>query len=145
MEDVVANLGCGCSFLASSSSSVALWSITKKKPLVSQPHHQGPLAGAPASSLEESWVTSVSAYTSTDLVASGSNNGYVCLWKCGDRLRSLEPCFSIPLGGFINALAFSHCGSYLVAGVGQEHRLGRWWKDRNAKNGIAILPLHKNV
>ena len=71
MEDVVANLGCGCSFLASSSSSVALWSITKKKPLVSQPHHQGPLAGAPASSLEESWVTSVSAYTSTDLVASG--------------------------------------------------------------------------
>ena len=48
-------------------------------------------------------------------------------------------------GGFINALAFSHSGSYLVAGVGQEHRLGRWWKDRTAKNGIAIIPLHKNV
>lgn len=27
----------------------------------------------------------------------GSNNGEIRLWKCGEGFRSLEPCFSIPL------------------------------------------------
>ena len=27
----------------------------------------------------------------------GSNDGQVCVWKCGEGFRSLEPCFSIPL------------------------------------------------
>ena len=50
-------------------SSIALWSITKKKPLVVKPHH-APLMTS--SVPEEHWVTAVAAYPNTDLVASGT-------------------------------------------------------------------------
>jgi ribosomal RNA-processing protein 9 len=43
--------------------------------------------------------------------------------------------------GFVNSLCFSKSGRYLVAGVGQEHRLGRWWRLRNVRNGIYIIQL----
>ena len=111
----------------------------------------------------------------------GSNSGQVCLWKCGDSFRSLDPCLTIPLvslnvvalilpectnvcthchshvhiyihthihthahmqAGFIYSLVFSSSGNCLVAGVGQEHRFGRWWRDRNCKNGVVRISLH---
>ena len=161
----------------------------------------------------------------------GSNDGQVCVWKCGEGFRSLEPCFSIPLvsgslqvgvtsiidwalerththvhahnylqctnrppvitynpplfrgiflelscnalthmqttpivtilvlcalcvtpspspslqNGFVNSLMFSHGGTFLVAAIGQEHRLGRWWTDKSVKNTIAIIPLKHSV
>jgi len=34
-------------------------------------------------------------------------------------------------------------GNYLLAGVGQEHRLGRWNRIGSAKNGIALIKLHE--
>jgi ribosomal RNA-processing protein 9 len=40
-------------------------------------------------------------------------------------------------------MAFTSDGDYLIVGVGQEHRLGRWWKIREAKNGILVIPLTK--
>lgn len=44
--------------------------------------------------------------------------------------------------GFINALAFSNDGTKLIVGIGQEHRLGRWFKPlKFAKNGLKIIPL----
>ena len=46
---------------------VALWSVMKKKPLILKPHHaegEGPTSG-------DHWVTSVAAYPSSDLIASG--------------------------------------------------------------------------
>ena len=43
--------------------------------------------------------------------------------------------------GFINGLAFSHHGDFLVAAVGQEHRLGRWWRDKKARNSVVMVPL----
>ncbi|CAN8018281.1 unnamed protein product [Ixodes persulcatus] len=43
--------------------------------------------------------------------------------------------------GFVNELVFGTSGQLLVAAVGQEHRLGRWWNLRKAKNCVAILPL----
>ena len=30
-----------------------------------------------------------------------------------------------------------------MAAVGKEHRLGRWWSDKAAKNIIALIPLDK--
>lgn len=50
-------------------SSIALWSFTKKKPLVVKPHHA---ASMTSSVPEEHWVTAVAAYPNTDLVASGT-------------------------------------------------------------------------
>ncbi|XVF23113.1 hypothetical protein REPUB_Repub13aG0009700 [Reevesia pubescens] len=45
------------------------------------------------------------------------------------------------LVGFVNSLAFAKSGQFLVAGVGQEPRLGRWGRLPTAKNGVAIQPL----
>ena len=45
--------------------------------------------------------------------------------------------------GFVNALTFSSAGDYLVAGIGQEHRFGRWWKEMGTKNRVTVIPLSK--
>ena len=43
----------------------------------------------------------------------------------------------------MNTLQFSNDGSLLVAGVGTEHRLGRWWHLKSAKNCVCIIRLKK--
>uniref|UniRef100_A0A8C9YXX7 U3 small nucleolar RNA-interacting protein 2 n=1 Tax=Sander lucioperca TaxID=283035 RepID=A0A8C9YXX7_SANLU len=124
--------------------SVSLWSVNKKKPLctVKQAHGRHGDAG-----LEQPhWVASVAALQNSDTVASGasgSHNSQVQLWKCGQNYRGLQPLFSVPVSGFINSLKFSSSGQFLVAGVGQEHRLGRWWRLKEAKNGIYVIPLKR--
>lgn len=77
--------------------------------------------------------------------------------------------------GFVNSLKFSAAGDFLVAGIGQEHRycspslvlpggaaspssgscwrvtpylihrLGRWWRIKEAKNSICIIPLKQKT
>lgn len=47
----------------------------------------------------------------------------------------------MPLEGFINGLAVSSTGKFLVAAVGQEHRLGRWEHLKKARNEICIVQL----
>ncbi|XP_072238116.1 U3 small nucleolar RNA-interacting protein 2 isoform X1 [Leuresthes tenuis] len=125
--------------------SVSLWSVNKKKPLgtVKQAHGRHGDAG-----LEQPhWVASVAALQNSDTVASGasgcSHNSQVNVWKCGQNYRGLELLFSVPVSGFVNSLKFSSSGQFLVAGVGQEHRLGRWWRLKEAKNGIYIIPLKR--
>ncbi|KAM3182832.1 hypothetical protein ACTXT7_011538 [Hymenolepis weldensis] len=46
------------------------------------------------------------------------------------------------LGGFVNSLAFSNDGKWLVAGIGQEHRLGRWEERRKVKDAICVIPIN---
>ncbi|XP_071383110.1 U3 small nucleolar RNA-interacting protein 2 isoform X1 [Centroberyx affinis] len=125
--------------------SVSLWSVNKKKPLstVKQAHGCHGDAG-----LEQPhWVASVAALQNSDTVASGasgcSHNSKVQLWKCGQGFRGLQPLFSVPVTGFVNSLKFSSSGQFLVAGVGQEHRLGRWWRLKEAKNGLYVIPLKR--
>lgn len=48
---------------------------------------------------------------------------------------------SVPLEGFVNGLAVSSTGKFLVAAVGQEHRLGRWEHQKNARNEVCVVPL----
>ena len=36
-------------------------------------------------------------------------------------------------------LSISKCGGWVVAKPGQEHRLGRWWRDKMAKNELAMM------
>ena len=75
------------------------------------------------------------------VLLSGSCDGFIRLWKCGSNFRKLEPLQTIPVVGFVNALAFTGDGRTLVAAVGQEHRLGRWTRIKEAKNGVAVIPL----
>ena len=43
--------------------------------------------------------------------------------------------------GIVNGLAFSDDGRTLVAAVGSEHRLGRWWKYADADEGLVVIPI----
>ncbi|XP_013919340.1 PREDICTED: U3 small nucleolar RNA-interacting protein 2 [Thamnophis sirtalis] len=123
--------------------SVALWGLSKKKPLtvVKRAHGFHGTKG-----LEQPfWISSVAGLLNSDLVATGSHSAGVKLWKCGEGFRKLELLFQIPLVGFVNSLKFANSGNFLVAGVGQEHRLGRWWRIKEAKNSICIIPLKKTT
>ena len=43
----------------------------------------------------------------------------------------------------MNGLKFSSDGLFLAAAVGQEHRLGRWWRIKAAKNALCLVSLDK--
>ncbi|KAI0234113.1 U3 small nucleolar RNA-interacting protein 2 [Lamellibrachia satsuma] len=123
--------------------SIALWSVLKKKPLVTVRNaHPGDVS----TTTQENWITSVASLQHTNLLASaGSKDGCIRLWECSRDFRHLKPLFTIPLVGFINCLKFSSNGQLLVAGVGQEHKLGRWWSIKPARNSVVIIKLPKNA
>jgi len=119
--------------------SVAFWNSTKKKPVHTIKNAHESSDGTAA------WISSLSACKFTDLVASGAGNGSIHLWKTEEGNSSVSHLTSIAVPGFINGLAFSHDARILVAGVGKEHRMGRWSNIKEARNGIAIirLPIEK--
>ncbi|KAL5013671.1 hypothetical protein ScPMuIL_007941 [Solemya velum] len=121
--------------------SLCLWSVMKKKPITTvKQAHQGNDDGNRLTG-HENWITSVASYQNTDLIASGSKDGCIRFWKCGNEFKNLTPVFSVPVAGFVNCLQFSQNGQYVIAGVGQEHRLGRWWRIKESKNSIVIIKL----
>ncbi|KAE8611959.1 hypothetical protein XENTR_v10012649 [Xenopus tropicalis] len=123
--------------------SLALWTVGKKKPLTQVKCAHGSHGDA---GLEQPyWICSVAAALNSDVVASGSHDGFVHVWRCGEGFRSLSPLWTIPLVGFINSLQFSSSANFLVAGVGQEHRLGRWWRKKEARNGLYIIPIKRTL
>lgn len=79
------------------------------------------------------------------LQASGAGDGVVRLWCLADTKggssRALEPLGGLAVRGFVNSLALGRSGRVLVAGVGQEPRMGRWLRDAAARNGVLIQPL----
>ncbi|XP_020575119.1 U3 snoRNP-associated protein-like YAOH [Phalaenopsis equestris] len=140
--------------------SIELWSILRKKPthIIKNAHalsafhnEHSPIdknEGLPngnhaggSSTLAQSWVSSVAVCRGTDLAASGAANGVVRLWTIASDDKSIQPLFAYPLVGFANSLAFSKSGRFLLAGVGQEPRLGRWGRVHNARNGVSVHPI----
>ncbi|XP_011876149.1 PREDICTED: U3 small nucleolar RNA-interacting protein 2 [Vollenhovia emeryi] len=119
---------------------LCLWGCMKKKPLctILEAH------GKDEANSQPMWISSIATLLNTDLVASGSRNGTIKLWQCGENFRSLNLLFEVKLTGFINALAFTPDGNHLIAGVGKEHRNGSWWQIPEARNAVVIIPLvHK--
>jgi len=123
---------------------ISLWIATKRAPIdFKEKAHSG------------CWITAVAACRRTDLIATGSNDGFVRLWSLQRSVSSSSSSSSvnsmglpklklekqIPIKGFINGLSFSSNGDMLVIGVGQEHRLGRWQRALGAKNGLFFVPL----
>ncbi|KAF7638952.1 hypothetical protein Mgra_00001476 [Meloidogyne graminicola] len=93
---------------------------------------------------EPRWICSVAALPYTDLVASGSSDGFLRLWKVAQDWKSLDQIGQYKLPGFINDIRFSYNGCYIVCAVGQEHKRGRWWTlKKEAKNRIVVISLHK--
>ncbi|EWM26654.1 u3 small nucleolar rna-interacting protein 2 [Nannochloropsis gaditana] len=116
---------------------LAMWNVNKKKPVAVVPAAHGG---------NSRWISSVAAIKGTDLVASGSNDGYVRLWRAsttpqgqGSSLESTGAALLCP--GYVNGLAFGHSGSVLVAACGKEHRLGRWAPEKGAVNGLYVMRL----
>lgn len=77
------------------------------------------------------------------LFFTGSCDGKIRVWKLGENYRDITLLFEVPVPGFINSLAFTNDGTKLIAAVGQEHRLGRWWRIKEAKNSVIVIPLLK--
>lgn len=115
--------------------SICLWGNMKKKPLCVVNKAHG------IENDQVRWVTCVAAFLNTDLVASGSHDGIIRLWKINENFKNISPILEIPVPGFVNSLVFSPDGSKLIAGVGQEHKLARWWKVKEAKNAVYVIPL----
>jgi len=164
------SLECGCfinndEFLSGSDDgSIEHWSVLRKKPLhiVKNAHalvtpqtlEQRENEGLPNGHIENgtqisanccssacSWVSSISVCRSSDVAASGAGNGFVRLWAIESESKGIRPLFELPLVGFVNSLAFAKSGQFLVAGVGQEPRLGRWGRIPAARNGVLVHPL----
>jgi len=129
----------------SADGSIAVWHASRKKPqvVVSQAHtilpQQQQKDAAVAS--PPPWIISLASVRNSDLFASGSNTGQVKFWKYTHASKSVETVATVPMVGFVNALSFSRTCRFLVAGIGRDHRLGRWSSQTQARNGICIVPL----
>ncbi|XP_062537695.1 U3 small nucleolar RNA-interacting protein 2 [Armigeres subalbatus] len=116
--------------------SLSVWSSGKKKPM-----HTVPLAHGKTTNGEANWITAIASLLNTDVIASGSCDGFVRVWRLVGAGKTIEPLMEIPVEGFVNALTFSNDGKQLIVCVGQEHRLGRWWTLKQAKNRTVVIPL----
>ena len=85
------------------------------------------------------WVNAVAVGKGTDLCATGAGDGAIRLWRASeDPGRQLAPAACLPARGFVNALAVASSGRFVLAGMGQEPRGGRWARDAHAKNGLLM-------
>ena len=80
-------------------------------------------------------------FPSSDLLASGSNDGYIRFWHADLNQRCIKEVGKIAVAGFINSLSFSPSGKYLVAAIGREHRLGNWSRLKSVRNGIVVAEM----
>eukprot|EP01122_Echinamoeba_exundans_P000736 TRINITY_DN1066_c0_g1_i2.p2 TRINITY_DN1066_c0_g1~~TRINITY_DN1066_c0_g1_i2.p2 ORF type:complete len:452 (+),score=49.54 TRINITY_DN1066_c0_g1_i2:209-1564(+) len=116
--------------------SIQIWYSGKRRPECIIPEAHGPATDGTVP-----WISSIAAARYSDLIASGSSTGEIKLWKIDAGWRSAREILKIPMAGFINSLQFSRSASYLIVGVGQEHRFGRWSRIKQAKNSVCIIPL----
>ena len=105
---------------------LSLWSSMRKRPLATLPTAHG-LGGALTGGAP-CWITALAAPPHSDVVLSGSCDGALRFWHADDAGRSLSPIHSVPLTGFVNGIALARSGKFVAAAVGQEHRLGRWFR-----------------
>jgi ribosomal RNA-processing protein 9 len=142
--DCVAPVFGGRMFVSSAQDgSLQLWSTERKKPVGSIPHAHG----------EGNWISSLSSVPNSDLVVSGSSDGWIRFWRVGNGVglgeadgdwrsaRGFQEVARAPATGFVNGLAFARDASTLVAAVGCEHRLGRWWRLPGVKSGIVVVAM----
>ncbi len=105
---------------------IHVWSATSRKPY------------AYADQAHDEWITALSCLRGTDLLLSGSSDGYVKTWQVpGGNKKDLVNLENIPVKGVVNQIAQSK--SFFACAVGQEHKHGRWNKVSGAKNGLCLI------
>lgn len=118
--------------------SLCVWNLQKKRPIGEQKFAHGKSSTGVAN-----WISSIATLVNSDLIASGSCDGFIRVWKLEKAYREIKLKFEIPVTGFVNSLTFTTDGCSLIAGIGQEHRLGRWWRLKEARNVILVIPFQK--
>lgn len=144
--------------------SICLWTTTRKKPIFTLPlahgldEHVSETEGMQKSAR---WITSLACLPYGDLFASGalghtlyagrsdslagSWDGFIRLWKLDRALRTFSPLFVLPAVGFVNSLHLSSAKTskevILAAALGQEPRLGRWMRKKEARNVALVVKL----
>ncbi|KAL7514590.1 hypothetical protein ACHAXN_011917 [Cyclotella atomus] len=120
---------------------LALWREEKKRPvgqvIVAAHGYEGVTGGVPRG------VMCCNGLGRSDVLATGSNDGYLRLWKISteENGAGMEALHKIPIHGHVNSIAMGPGGKFCVAAVGQEPRLGRWDRVPKAKNRFAIIKL----
>lgn len=139
--DVVRKLDEGYFISGGDDGSICLWSSLKKKPLYTVHNAHG------FSSLnsEANWISALAVFSNTDLIVSGSCDGYIRFWKWSQSSKIITPLSIIRIEGFVNTLRFSPNGKYLIVGIGREHRLGRWWNINKVKNCVLCIPFSVEI
>lgn len=124
---------------------LSLWFKMKKRAISSIPNSHGVNNEMAHGRPVPRGVVSCATLGNSDIAVTGSNDGYLRLWKAstGDRAesRGLEQIQKIPLNGYINDIAVGPKANFCVAAVGQEPRFGRWDRIARAKNRLAIIQL----
>ncbi len=142
-----------------------MWTQLKRKPVTVVTHAHGPLADkrgpvltagciahnsplavtdadAAAAPDITGWVQSVAVGRGSDLVASGAGDGCIRLWQVtqgkAGGISGLKQLGGLPARVWVNGLALSRTGRFVVAAMGQEPRLGRWARDGAAHNGLLL-------
>ncbi|KAJ8985333.1 hypothetical protein NQ317_008364 [Molorchus minor] len=116
---------------------ICVWSVIRKKPMcVMEKAH-----GVDSTNGQPYWISAICALLNTDLVASGSHDGFVRLWKLDNNFKTISLLVKIPVEGFINDLSFTSDGKVLIVAVSKEHKFGRWTTVKTAKNCILVMPL----
>ncbi|KAH0476704.1 MAG: uncharacterized protein KVP18_003795 [Porospora cf. gigantea A] len=130
--DALACLSAQYTVAGTQAGNLLLFSSQSKKPVsVIEAAHGG------------SWVQSLCVVPGTDLVLSGSNDGYLRVWRAVEctegrkRSRSLQKETSIPVDGFINGIVVQNRN--VVLAVGRDSRIGRW-ESSKCKNGVVVIP-----
>lgn len=79
------------------------------------------------------------------LVASGSCNSEIRLWNLikSSGKFDLKLVQTLDCPGFVNDLRFTRDGKRLVAACGREHRFGRWWVLKSARNSMLVFDVPK--
>lgn len=130
------------------SSVISLWDINKKKPVFSVTEAHG-INTTPSETEGDIntpyWITAIASLRYSDLFVSGSWDGYIRFWKIGEDNKSFSEIAKIPIKGVINSFdiktVFPSNRTYLIVGVGQELKGGRWLRLKGAKNCTKIIEL----
>eukprot|EP00386_Alphamonas_edax_P000340 GDKI01001042.1.p1 GENE.GDKI01001042.1~~GDKI01001042.1.p1 ORF type:complete len:458 (-),score=133.03 GDKI01001042.1:147-1487(-) len=116
--------------------SISLMSLASRKPLCIEPTpHEG------------HGVSALACVRYSDALFSGSCNGQIKAWqsaKAEGEKRGKGRLIAgdiAQLKGCVNAMCVSRSGRFLAVAVGKEPKNGRWMNLKEAKNGLAFIPL----
>lgn len=108
------------------------------------------------------WITALTTIPYSDVILSGSWDGQVRVWKVSDDKKKIEAVGVVsssgivasPEGsavrGIVNDISVFERGDRgkdgvcVVVAVGKEHRMGRWQKQKQGKNGGVVFEIPRS-